>query len=384
MAVAAPADSCLSGAPAISRSYLICSTPRTGSYLLCDALTATGVAGRPTEYLMPSYRTYWTAQWGTRTYRDFHDRVLADGTTENGVFGTKIHAGQLVEFIRQATGRPRLAMEDRPAVVEEWFPHPRYVWLRRRNPVEQAVSWAKACQTRLWWDADAPPAPMDAPKPEALRFDYQFIERAMYSLNDWDGVWRTYFDSTGITPVTVWYEDLVADKRGTIERVLDHLGVGGTATEAPVEAKFRRQSDGTSAAWALRFDKLSLAKRESTLAALAGLHKDETIFVCVSGQPLDSLPHDAVTISVDGAASPVPASYSLLTRTPITDPAAGVVLATGAVTVNHPFIVRFLVDRGPPGGAPRRNRLIVGNRARATDIAVGLAEHLGARQIEMA
>src|SRR3954447_21071418 len=41
--------------PAVS--YLLCSTPRTGSSLLCDALRATGVAGRPEEYFQFRART---------------------------------------------------------------------------------------------------------------------------------------------------------------------------------------------------------------------------------------------------------------------------------------------------------------------------------------
>src|SRR4051794_11021098 len=30
--------------------YLVCATPRSGSTLLCELLTSTGVAGRPAEY----------------------------------------------------------------------------------------------------------------------------------------------------------------------------------------------------------------------------------------------------------------------------------------------------------------------------------------------
>ena len=46
--------------------------------------------------------------------------------------------------------------------MAELFPNPIYVWLRRRDPVAQAVSWVKACQTARWWDADVAPAPMRA------------------------------------------------------------------------------------------------------------------------------------------------------------------------------------------------------------------------------
>src|SRR6476469_291598 len=43
-------DSSTPAAPAAIRSYLIASTPRSGSTLLCEALGATGVAGLPEEY----------------------------------------------------------------------------------------------------------------------------------------------------------------------------------------------------------------------------------------------------------------------------------------------------------------------------------------------
>ena len=45
------------------QSYLIASTPRSGSTLLCEALTNTGVAGRPEEY-----------------YQHRRDAIFAEGT----------------------------------------------------------------------------------------------------------------------------------------------------------------------------------------------------------------------------------------------------------------------------------------------------------------
>ena len=85
-----------------TRSYLICTTPRSGSWLLADGLRATGVAGRPEEYL----RTDWLMRYratGTLTYEHrilglgpitstgdlagFLAAVLDIGTTPHGVFG---------------------------------------------------------------------------------------------------------------------------------------------------------------------------------------------------------------------------------------------------------------------------------------------------------
>ncbi len=363
-------------------SYLICATPRTGSYLLCDLLEATGVAGRPTEYLLAGYRKYWTEQWGTSTYREYHERILCAGTTPNGVFGTKVHGAQLLEFLRLATGRARTCMEDRPAVVAAWFPDPIYIWSRRRDAVAQSVSWAKARQTNLWWDTDAPPAPpLGTPMPDALRFDFGFIERSMYSLVEWDGVWRAHFDATGIKPVVVWYEDMLADYRGTVDRVLDVLGVERPGTVGS-EPGFRRQADGTSEAWVSRFKRLESAKHESTLAALEGLHSGEVIYVCAGRIASDRIPRDAITIAVDGSWSPAPASYAVLTRRPRSVPIADVVIPIGSVPVEHSFVVRCLLDRRT-GEAGVRNRLSVTSDPSPAGIGRSLAAHLGASRIEI-
>lgn len=368
----------------VNRSYLICATPRTGSHLLCDALAGTGLAGRPIEFLMASYRKQRSAEWGTSTFEAYHQFVLAEGTTPNGIFGGKIHSGQFDEFVRRATGKPFLCMEDRPAVVDTWFPQPRYVWLRRRDQVQQAVSWTRACQTRIWWDTEVAPAPMDAPRPEALRFDYHFIEEAMYSLAFWDGVWRTYFDATGISPLTVWYEELVADRSGTVARVLAYLDIESCTSQTAAPGRFRRQAGDASNAWGARFKRLYEAKRESNLAAFLGLHHGETIYICTSPTAEDRVPRDSVTIAINGAHSPLPASYALITENTATAPQAGVVFTTGDVSVAHPFVVRFLLDQQGPRAVVGRNRLHLGNDKSETGIAVALALHLGGRQIEMA
>ena len=288
-------------------SYLISATPRTGSYLLCDLLEATGVAGRPTEYLLAGYRKYWTAEWGTSTYREYHDRVLSSATTPNGVFGTKVHGAQLLEFLRLATGKSRMCAEDRPEVVATWFPHPLYIWSRRKDPVAQSVSWAKARQTNLWWDTDIPPAPpLGTPRPDALRFDFGFIERSMYALVEWDGVWRTFFDATGIDPLTVWYEDLLADHASTVDRILDYLGVEPQTILTGKGPQFRRQADETSEAWVARFRRLESAKRESTLAAFAGMHAGEVIYVCTGRVVADRVPATQSPLRSTDAGRPRP------------------------------------------------------------------------------
>ncbi len=69
------------------RSYLICAIPRTGSYLLCDMLKATGVAGNPNEYFSDNYQRHWAAQWGTPDYGSYLRRVVELGTRKTECSG---------------------------------------------------------------------------------------------------------------------------------------------------------------------------------------------------------------------------------------------------------------------------------------------------------
>src|SRR5215469_751994 len=128
-------------------SYLVCTEPRTGSTLLCDALAETGVAGRPDEYFfIPSRETdaYWMRRLGIADQSDYVDGVIREATTPNGVFGVKMHWAQ-VELFRGrlaaglAKSHPDLRDASFERLLREKLGATRYVWLRRRNKVAQGI-----------------------------------------------------------------------------------------------------------------------------------------------------------------------------------------------------------------------------------------------------
>ena len=74
------------------KAYLIFATPRSGSYLLCEHLTATGRAGHPDEYLSRRWRTH-AADRGIDPLADVHGYlrlVVDDFAGANSVFGLKL------------------------------------------------------------------------------------------------------------------------------------------------------------------------------------------------------------------------------------------------------------------------------------------------------
>jgi LPS sulfotransferase NodH len=277
-----------------TRSYIICATPRSGSYLLCDALSACGMAGKPTEYLSVGYQRQWSEKWGIRDLHSYLRHVIDATTSSNGVFGAKTHPWQFDHFVRKLAGRARVRYKDRPQVLALWFPDLRYVWLKRRNKLRQAISYAKSLQTNVWWDADAPPAPYDEPRPEALRFDFELITQSVARLVEEEDMWRRYFRAIDISPLVIYYEDLVEDPLGALGSVFQTLDLELPPDYKMPPARFRQQADDVTERWERRY-RSELARgpyelrRRVTLRRAAGSSAPARSSTAIGAGPVSQL-----------------------------------------------------------------------------------------------
>ena len=255
--------------------YLICATPRSGSTLLCDLLTATGVAGHPEEYfqLLPVAgrarhpREYLAPVWegeiatilgerspvddeptqleqrGAATFDEYLERIRAIATTPNGVFGAKVMWGYFPGLIWHLDATADGTDGDAAAVLDAAFPGVRYLHVTRRDKERQAMSLWRALQT--WtWRADQQP-PSDRP----VVFCRRAIEHLAASLEADDAAWRAWFAATGVELAgTVVYEDLAAEPDAGLGAVLDALGL--PLPEAHRAApSLSRQADATTEEW---------------------------------------------------------------------------------------------------------------------------------------
>ncbi len=220
------------------RPYVICTTQRSGSTVLCHLLAATGAMGVPTEYFgagadMMAFARRLDAigpDGGLRVGR-YLAALLRLRSTPNGVFGVKMHFHQL-------EGRSRR----RP--LENLLGEARYIWLRRRDPNAQAISFALARQTGRFHEVQGSARPTDDP-PFQLR---QIID-ALRGILLQDAGWQAFFQANGIVPLELWYEDLLADPDWTCRRIGAFLGV---AMDQPVSldaVPIRRQRSATYDAW---------------------------------------------------------------------------------------------------------------------------------------
>ncbi len=228
--------------PAQTRSsYFVCGTPRSGTWLLCGLLASTGVAGRPHEWFWRDTEDVNRRAWGVSRFSDYVARVRDAGTTPNGVFAAKLMWGYF-EGLLARLGEPG---DDVLSAIERHFPRPRFVWVRREDVVAQAVSWAKAIQTGLWhhWDTPGPHAdPV---------YDGEQIAALAREAAEHDAAWLRWFAAHEVQPLTVRFEDLVADPFGTTQTVLGFLEL--RVDRADIAELTARTSDAVSAEWLARY-----------------------------------------------------------------------------------------------------------------------------------
>jgi LPS sulfotransferase NodH len=230
-------------------SYLICATPRSGSFLLGEALINTGIAGCPGEYFWRGDEPGWRERWHVSTYAGYLTKAIEQGSTPNGVFGAKIMWGYFDDFVTKLRQLPQYTDIPVSRLMATVFPNLSYVYMTRRDKVRQAVSHWKALQTNVWgWTDEALPAPTDEPV-----FDFDEIDGLVQEIITHEAAWQQYFADCSVTPFTVVYEDLVPAYHDTARRILEFLHVPIPTDLAFGERRMKKQADALSEEWVQRY-----------------------------------------------------------------------------------------------------------------------------------
>jgi LPS sulfotransferase NodH len=230
-------------------SYTIWFTQRTGSTWLCEALSSTGVAGRPAEYLNQPNAAAALAHYKARTGSELLAQVHALGTTPNGIFGIKQgysepSFGSLLDLIADGAA-------SRLARWEAAFPNHRHIFMTRRNKLRLAVSWWRGIKTGEWHRRRGqPPAPADL----SNAYDAAAIDHLMQEAVVREAGIQELFSEAGIVPLQIAYEDALQDFPRVVNGVLDFLDL------PPREGDFATldlepTSDAATERWVERFRK---------------------------------------------------------------------------------------------------------------------------------
>lgn len=238
-------------------ALIICSTPRTGSTLLCSLLESTGVAGRPKSYFREEDADRWARQWGIGPIVTGTDRIARfmsaatnAGTTENGVFAARIMWGSMEDVVASlAVIYPGVAPGGPIDLINHAFGRARFVHITRDDVVAQAVSWARAEQTRVWQST----SPQDASAPDREpAYDRAQIQGFVDTIKTHNAAWVEWFSVAGVDPYRIRYEVLDADPMGTISSVLECLDLEMPPNREIVSPN-QRMADDLNQNWIDRF-----------------------------------------------------------------------------------------------------------------------------------
>jgi LPS sulfotransferase NodH len=214
-------------------------------------LLATGIAGRPEEYLRRDWLQQYQANGRldpahrivglppvsrTNGFAGFLAAVLAAGTTDNGVFGAKVHWDQFAAAADAvAADVPSLSSD--VTFLRWWVPGVRLVHLTRRDRLRQALSHYRARRSGQWIQtgSDRAEGPNDV--------DFAEVDSLMERNIAWDRSWEALFARAGIEPIRIVYEDLATDYAGILSGLTDRLGLTPSPSPAALPPRLRRQAD---------------------------------------------------------------------------------------------------------------------------------------------
>lgn len=239
-------------------SYVICTSPRSGSTLLCKMLCATGVAGQPASYFYDLSVHDWCVDLGLKVTGTEAEvlaavfrEVLHRGRGGTAIFGLRQQAPGLAFLCGQLEILYPKAVCDADRFGQA-FGTTLFVHLTRPDKVAQAVSLMKATQSGLWHVApDGSEVERTAAHREPV-YDGAKLKALVVQLRKHDQQWNDWFMREAIEPLRLSYDDLAANPLQTLRTVLDHLGLDPAAA-AGVTPGVRKLGDQSSLDWAARF-----------------------------------------------------------------------------------------------------------------------------------
>jgi LPS sulfotransferase NodH len=179
-------------------SLVVLFTPRSGSTWLGKLLEETGVLGFPEEYLNPAMIADANRDISAAGEYDFMCGCAASRTTENGFFSIQATWGEI----------ERLEAVD----FFEFFKNAKFVWLRRQDVVDEAISLLVATETGQFHRRSAA---MDAKVTAEMVLNSLAPEEIGSKLINWiahivsyEAMTEIQIVTRNIAPYRLFYEDL--------------------------------------------------------------------------------------------------------------------------------------------------------------------------------
>lgn len=222
--------------------------------MVVEDMRNTGVLGKPREYFIP-----WSPDKGDYGSEDM-ERVLAQGRTDNRVSAVKVMADQAARIDRCLQGSYSVESDGPLPNFLEALKGSVWVFIRRRNIVNQAVSRVMARQsgvTHATGDKSEHFADKNALRGydedynAGLTYNKRAIARQVGAIASANQFWENFFERSGIIPVELVYEEYAFDERMPhLASISEAAGIQGVNAKARSMVKMGNHRNDE---WARRF-----------------------------------------------------------------------------------------------------------------------------------
>lgn len=246
--------------PPPTQSYVICTTPRSGSTMLCKLLAATKIAGNPGSHFHEPSLSAWLGYYDLQGELFSSDEEALEavfaaafevGKGETNIFGLRLQCDSFAFFTDQLRLLHPNFASDRER-MKAVFGTTHFIYLKREDHLNQAISRLRAQQTGLW-HLKADGSDLERKEPEhSGGYERQKIGAYIQQAITQNEEWVRWFAEQSIMPLAVTYTELSRNPQAALSRVLAHIGLDRAAGNA-VPVQTRKLSDETSLAWRERY-----------------------------------------------------------------------------------------------------------------------------------
>lgn len=228
--------------------------------MLCKMLAATGIAGAPGSHFHVPSLDAWLMDYGLKdgnypseitAIRAVFAAAKQRGQANTDVFGLRLQYDSLPFFLSMLKRLHPDKETDRERFETE-FGRTFFVYLKREDHLDQAISKLRAEQTGLWHlNADGSDLERENPTRDS-GYDREILTAYVHEAATQNAGWSDWFNAQGVEPLALSYHELSAAPQVALNRVLGGLGfdpklVGRT------EVQTRKLSDLVKRKWLERF-----------------------------------------------------------------------------------------------------------------------------------
>ena len=229
-------------------SIIICSTGRSGSHLLGKTLGSLGYAGKASEFFRADVLAKNDVGLASDLFA-YMPTVYNQGMTPNQVFGMKLHWDHLVSVLEMVRTDPLWRAKSDIEILSELFPNPKFVFIRRRNLVKQAISMEIGKQTGVYLIPKKNSEKSSARREQRLFFRPFNIYRYKQGVERRIRQWRLFFEKHDLPFFEVVYEDLVNDFDTIMHQVIKFSGVALPEPDVEITKATKKQGNRINERW---------------------------------------------------------------------------------------------------------------------------------------